>query len=141
MINTEAMLSYDRIFVCGKDARQDLRDSCKKRGIEDHYGFLKPENVEAYLEVCKDVWARWHTTNNFKVGDRVYVKPSEPVVFRDFIRARVTEISTDGWGYHLRAFTQDLPGIFMFNQWDKDLIPRTSKKRKFLPDDSGPDED
>lgn len=134
MINTEAMLFYDRIFMCGKDAREDLRQSCKERGIEDHYGFLKPENVAAYLEVCQELWARWHTTNNFKVGDKVYVKPSESCVFRDFIRATVTETGDPKWGYHLRAFEQDLPAIFMFNMWDKDLIPRTSKKRKFLPD-------
>jgi len=139
MINTEAMLSYDRIFMCGKAAREDLRDSCKKRGIEDHYGFLAPENVKAYLEVCKDVWDRWHTTNNFKVGDKVYVKPREPVLFRDFIRATVTEAGDPKWGYHLRAFRKDLPGIFMFNMWDKDLIPRTNMKRKFLPD--GPEDE
>lgn len=131
------MLAYDRIFMCGEAARQDLRDSCKKRGIEDHWGFLEPENVAAYLEACKEVWDRWHTTNNFKVGDRVYVKPGEFSCLKDFIRARVTEVGDDKWGYHLRAFTQDLPGIFMFNIWDKDLIPRTSKKRKFLP--NGPD--
>lgn len=131
---TDPILAYDRIFMCGKEAREDLKQICKSRNIEDHYSFLKPENVNSYLEACKEVWDRWHTTNDFKVGDKVYVKPSEPAIFRDFIRARVTEISTDGWGYHLRAFTQDLPGIFMFNQWDKDLIPRDSKKRKFLPD-------
>lgn len=130
MINKEAMLSYDRIFMCGKDARDDLRKSCENRGIESHYGFLKPEEVEPYLEVCKDVWARWHTTNNFNVGDKVYVKPSEHSIFDNCIRATVTEISTDGWGYHLRAFKKDLPGIFMFNMWDKDLLPRTGKANK-----------
>ena len=135
MIDTEAMLAYDRIFMCGKAAREDLRESCKDRGIEDHYGFLKPENVASYLEVCKKVWARWHTTNNFKIGDKVYVKPSEPVIFRDYIRATVTEVGDDGWGYHLRAFEQDLPAISLFNIWDKDLIHRTSKKKKFLPED------
>ena len=130
MIDTEAMLAYDRIFMCGKGALDDLMESCKKRGIERHYSFLKAENVEAYLEVCKEVWARWHTTKKFKVGDKVYVKSNESY-FRECIRARVTEVSEKG--YHLRAFTQDLPGIYLFNIWDKDLIRRTNKKKYFLP--------
>lgn len=130
MINKEAMLFYDRIFCSGKDAREDLIKSCEKRGIEEHYGWLKPENVEAYLEVCNEVWARWHTTNNFKVGDKVYVRPSEHSTFPNCIRATVTEVGDPKWGYHLRAFRQDLPGIFMFNMWDKDLIPRIGKANK-----------
>jgi len=132
VINQETMLFYDRIFMCGKDAREDLKGLCLERGIEDHYGFLKPENIKTYLEVCEEVWAKWHTTNKFKVGDKVYVKPGEFSLIKDYIRATVTETGDPKWGYHLRAFTQDLPGIFMFNMWDKDLIPRTGKKKKFL---------
>lgn len=49
------------------------------------------------------------------------------------IRATVTEITTDGWGYHLRAFREDLPGIYMFNMWDKDLQPRIDKTKKPTP--------
>jgi hypothetical protein len=134
MINKEAMLIHDRISACGQDAKDDLTKACEKCGIED-YHFLKPEDVEPYLEICREVLARWHTTDKFKVGDKVYVDPGKPTfAFTNYIRATVTEISTDGWGYHLRAFEQDLPGIFMFNIWDKDLLSRTDKANKPLPE-------
>ena len=130
MINQEAMLTYDRIISCGHGAKEELIKLCNERGIEYHYGFLESNHVELYLEICRDVLARWHTTNKFKVGDKVYVVPSEPTVFKNCIRATVTETGDPKWGYHLRAFEQDLPGIYMFNIWDKDLLYRTSKKNK-----------
>ena len=46
-----------------------------------------------------------------------------------YIRAIITEIDNTGWGYQLRAFQQDLPGIYMYNVWDVDLIPRKNGKK------------
>lgn len=133
MIDREAMLLYDRIRACGQDAKDDLIKACEKCGIEDHYGFLKTEHVKSYLEIGSEILAKWHTTDKFKVGDKVYVDPGKPTfAFKNYIRATVTEVTTDGWGYHLRAFEQDLPGIYMFNIWDKDLLPRTNKSNKPL---------
>lgn len=73
----------------------------------------------------------------FKKGDWVYVCPERPVCsITHFIRAIITEDDPDPeWGYRLRAFKQDLPGIWMFNIWDQDLMPRTSKAMLKIPDD------
>ena len=74
------------------------------------------------------------TTSNFKVGDKVYVVPGRPTfAFTHYIRATITEVGQDGWGYRLRTFLKDLPGIYMFNIWDEDLLPRTDKSQKKLP--------
>ncbi len=76
------------------------------------------------------------TTDKFKIGDKVYVSPGRPTyAFTYYIRATVTEVGQDDWGYRLRAFEQDLPAIYMFNIWDEDLLPRSSKKNKKLPED------
>jgi hypothetical protein len=66
----------------------------------------------------------------YKVGDKVYVHPGESSRVC-YIRATITELD-DGvfGGYELRAFEQDLPGIFMFNVWDDELLPRDSKKEE-----------
>lgn len=73
------------------------------------------------------------TIERFNPGDKVYVVPTEFTFFPNCIRATVTEKNDDGWGYRLRAFESDLPGIFMFNIWDKDLQPRESKANKPVP--------
>jgi hypothetical protein len=132
-MNTEVMLIHDRISACGRGAKKELEGLCEVSGIESHYWFIKPEEVETYLEICNEVLARWHTTDKFKVGDKVYVGSDSPnSVFKNYIRATITEIDKGKWGYHLRAFKQDLPGIYMFNIWDKDLLPRTDKANKPL---------
>ena len=64
----------------------------------------------------------------YKVGDKVHVRSDDPRATYN-IRATVTEVSNDGWGYHLRAFLKDLPGVHMFNMWDRELVPRTGKAR------------
>lgn len=80
------------------------------------------------------------TTSRFSVGDKVYVAHQDScyecgklkdtyTVFTNHIRATITEID-DRWGYHLRAFRQDLPGIYMYNVWDYQLSPRISKANK-----------
>src|SRR4051812_22296329 len=128
-IKAEIMLLYDRIG--GRRARKDVTALCKERGVEEYVpGSCKPGHEKAYLAICKEVYARWHTTTKFKVGDKVYVKPDESSIFPNWIRATVTETGDPKWGYHLRAFRQDLPGIYMFNIWDKDLLLRTSKAVK-----------
>ena len=72
------------------------------------------------------------TNQKFKVGDKVHVDPGEYTrAFKHYIRATITEID-EVCGYRLRAFQQDLPGIYMFNIWDKDLSPRTGRSRKYL---------
>jgi hypothetical protein len=130
-VQEEAINLIDQIKMCGKAARADLNRMCKERGIED--ACFSHEFTELHLEIAKEVFNLWHTTKNFKVGDKVYVVPLTPTVMDTCIRATVTEITDDGWGYHLRAFESDLPGIFMFNIWDKDLHPRTSKAIKPTP--------
>lgn len=71
------------------------------------------------------------TTINFKVGDKVYVLPEKPTFpFKNCIRATVTEVRDDGFGYSLRAFKKDLPGIYMFNIFGE--LPTTLKGRGFL---------
>lgn len=67
------------------------------------------------------------TTNKFKVGDKVYVFSGKDPSSDYVIRAIITSIE-DSSGYNLRAFKKDLPGIYMFNIWDYDLVPRTSNK-------------
>lgn len=116
----------EQIKMYGAVAKADLNRICKERGIEND-PFFSYEFTELHLEIAKEVYALWRTTKNFKVGDKVYVVPLMPTTIPTCIRARVEEVGTDGWGYRLRAFQSDLPGIFMFNMWDKDLKPRTSK--------------
>ena len=72
--------------------------------------------------------ATQRTTLVFNVGDKVHVLSDDPRSTYN-IRAIVTEVSNDGWGYRLRAFLKDLPGIYMFNMWDQELVPRTGKER------------
>lgn len=122
-IKRDIMLIMDRISHCGREAVDEVHNLCKN--VQPH--------TESHLAICQEVLSRWLTTKNFKVGDKVYVHPGRPTVaFTNYIRATVTEINGE-WGYHLRAFKQDLPGIFMFNIWDKDLLPRTNKSNKPLP--------
>lgn len=70
------------------------------------------------------------TANKFKVGDKVHVDPGEYSGFEHYIRATITKVENDEKGYWLRAFGKDLPGIWMFNVWDKDLTTRSSRARK-----------
>lgn len=121
----------DMIKMCGTAAKEDLQRLGKERGI-DNICFSYEYTAE-HLEIAKEVWALHHTTKKFKVGDKVYVVPLTPTFIPNCIRAVVTEVGTDKWGYHLRAFESDLPGVYMFNMWDKDLEPRTSKANKTTP--------
>lgn len=80
-------------------------------------------------------WRRLHqligsveTNLLYKVGDNVHVRSDDPRSTHN-IRAVVTKVTTNGLGYMLRAFQQDLPGIYMFNMWDRELVPRTGKAR------------
>lgn len=66
------------------------------------------------------------TLLKFKVGDKVHVLPQWPTSMHYCIRAVITDVDDC---YHLKAFLQDLPGVWMFNIYDKDLIPRINKKR------------
>lgn len=136
-------------YELGAGVETDIEALCKERGI-DFTGTLiswipismvnspdaiTKEHYDIAIAIGQEVVAKWKTTKNFKVGDKVYVDPGKPThAFENYIRGTITEISTDGWGYHLRAFEEDLPGIFMFNQWDYTLLPRTDKANKRLPD-------
>jgi hypothetical protein len=74
--------------------------------------------------------AQYRTTNRFKVGDKVYVHPSSSfTLLENCIRATITDISENN-GYLLRAFKQDLPGIYMFNVYDYQLELRVGKSIK-----------
>jgi hypothetical protein len=70
------------------------------------------------------------TTANFKVGDHVHVDHNYAMTFGHYIRARITGINN--YGYLLTAFKKDLPGIYMGNIWDKDLVIRKGKARMYL---------
>lgn len=131
-IQQTVMLKLDDIRMCGQGAKDDFKRLCRERGINDDI-FSYREHTQEHLDVCEEVWKLWHTTKNFKVGDKVYVVPTSSTIIPTCIRAIVTEVNDDGWGYRLRAWESDLPGIFMFNIWDKDLEPRTSKKQKPTP--------
>ncbi len=122
----------ESISMCGKAAIEDLREAYRELGIEDDL-YSSAAYADQHLEIAQKVWDRWHTTKNFKIGDKVYVVPLTFTIIKNCIRATVTEINDDGWGYRLRAFESDLPGIFMFNMWDKDLCPRIGKKQKPTP--------
>ncbi len=128
----KAMNLIESIRMSGKAAVEDLRRTCREHGVEDDL-FFSSDYADQYLQIAQEVWDRWHTTNNFKVGDKVYVVPLTHTLMENCIRARVTEIKDDRWGYRLRAFKSDLPGIYMFNMWDKDLQPRVDKKQKPIP--------
>ena len=130
-VQHKVMLKVDQIKLCGKGAVNDFKRLCRDCGIES--SVFSCDYTEAHLEVCEKVLKLWHTTKKFKVGDKVYVIPQTPTIFKYCIRAVVTEVGTDRWGYRLRAFEKDLPGIFMFNMWDKDLKPRFSKANKLIP--------
>lgn len=125
----ELMLIMDNLNSLGQSVREELEAQCPD--IFFWYK-LEPDQIEAYLTVCRKIWAKWHTTEKFKVGDKVYVHPGRHSIYKNCIRATITEINNDGYGYRLRAFEQDLPGIYMFNIWDKDLSPRTNKSHKRL---------
>lgn len=70
------------------------------------------------------------TANSFKRGDKVYIYPGKCNHFTHYIRATVVDV--DDKGYLLKSFQQDLPGIWTFNVWDIDLIPRTSKAKRIV---------
>lgn len=129
----KAMNLVDHIKCYGKLACEDLKQSFQNQGLPSDVYFTS-EFTEKHLEVIQEVYNRWHTTNNFKPGDKVHVVPSDPEssFFPYCIRATVTGISEKS-GYDLRAFQSDLPGIYMFNIWDKDLVPRIGKARMPVP--------
>jgi hypothetical protein len=141
-IQEEVMFKADDIKMLGQGAKDDFARLCRERGISDDLYWVSKFTKE-HLKVCEEVWNLWHTTTKFKVGDKVHVVPTQPTLFTHCIRATVTEVNDDGWGYRLRAFESDLPGIYMFNMWDKDLQPRVGKTRKpvppelFIGDDDG----
>jgi len=123
----------ESIRMCGKTAFENLNRNFRDCGIEDDL-FFSRDYTDKHLEIAQAVWNLWHTTNNFKVGDKVYVVPLTHTLMKNCIRATITEAdNNDGWGYRLRAFESDLPGIYMFNIWDKDLQPRIGKKNKPTP--------
>ena len=131
-IQERVMFKLDKIKDLGEGAKKEYTRLCKRRGISSglyEYHLATSEN----LEVCDIVWRKWHTTKKFKVGDKVYVVPSTPTTVKYCIRATITEIGKDGWGYRLRAFKSDLPSIYMFNAWDKDLQIRVNKSKKTTP--------
>lgn len=133
-IDQDITLLFDQIkYSCGQKAKEDVKLLCLERKIDYNDFWAGYDLTQNHLNLLQEVWDKWHTTNKFKVGDKVYVVPVTHTTFNYCIRATVTEVSTDKWGYHLRAFESDLPAIFMFNMWDKDLIPRTDKKRKLVP--------
>ena len=77
-------------------------------------------------------------TLKYKTGDKVYVHPcfgERSRAFKNYIRATVIHIRSvaDG-GYWVKAFHQDLPGGDMFNLWDEDLLSRTDRSHKPLPE-------
>lgn len=127
----KAMNLVDYIKCYGKLAREDLKQSLQNQGLPYDVCFTL-DFTEKHLEVIQEVYNRWHTTNNFKAGDKVHVLPSESSFFPYCIRATVTGISEKS-GYDLRAFESDLPGIYMFNIWDKDLLPRVGKAKMPVP--------
>jgi hypothetical protein len=130
-IQTKVMLKVDTIEMLGKDAKAHFRKLCQERKIEcNPFSF---EYTEEHLKCAEETLKLWRKTEKFKVGDKVYVVSTSPTLMKDCIRAVVTEIGDDGWGYRLRAFEQDLPGIYMFNMWDKDLQIRVGKKKKPTP--------
>jgi hypothetical protein len=131
-IQEQVMFKCDDIKMLGQGAKDDFKRLCRERKISDDL-YAVYEYTEEHLKVCEEVWALWHTTKKFKVGDKVYVVPTTHTTIPTCIRATVTEVNDDGWGYRLRAWESDLPGIYMFNIWDKDLEPRTSKKQKPTP--------
>jgi hypothetical protein len=128
-LRKKLMLAHDEICML-KEGRKDFAKLCLEHGLEEFFliGLVPADQLQTYIDLCGQVYAKWHTTDKFKVGDKVYVVSGWPCETYH-IRATVTEVSTDGWGYHLRAFRQDLPGLFLFNIWDKDLIPRTGRKQ------------
>jgi hypothetical protein len=128
----KAMNLVESIRQCGRAAVEDLKQLCRDRGVEDDLCFTV-DYKDHHLAIAQEVWNRWHTIKNFKVGDKVYVVPLTHTLMKSCIRATVTEVNDDGWGYRLRAFESDLPGIYMFNMWDKDLQPRVGKKNKPTP--------
>ncbi len=128
----KVMILIESIRQCGKAAVEDLKRTCRERGVDDDLCFSL-NHTDQHLEIAQEVWNSWHTTKNFKVGDKVYVVPLTCTLMKSCIRATVTEVNDDGWGYRLRAFESDLPGIYMFNMWDKDLQTRVGKKNKPTP--------
>ena len=114
-----------------KKSRHEFKELARERGLDENVYFLA-EYTDEHIKVMQEIWNRWHTTNNFKVGDKVYVVPNHITTMKTCIRATVTEVDSKR-GYFLRAFESDLPGIYMFNIWDKDLEIRTSKKNKLTP--------
>lgn len=80
------------------------------------------------------------TNTKFKVGDKVYVYPGKYSSFKFYIRATITDIDNTLYGgYFLKAFEKDLPGIWMFNIYDRDLIIRYNKTNKSIDETLHPD--
>jgi hypothetical protein len=119
-------------------AEAELEALCKEQGI-DYLDIRLYRWEKLYVDklraILDDILSRYRVSKNFKVGDKVYVEPDRPTrVFEHYIRATVTSVD-EKKGYELRAFKEDLPGIYMFNIWDRNLILRVGKSKKKLPDD------
>lgn len=131
--NLSALMNLtESLRCCGTLAIEELRTAYASHGIEDCVTLIS-KCTDQHVAVAQEVWNRWHTTTKFKVDDKVYVVPLTFTSFEYCIRATVTEVGDDGHGYRLRAFASDLPGIYMFNIWDKDLAPRTDKSQRRVP--------
>ena len=120
----EAKTLVEIMMGCGRVMMEDLRKACRDRNLEDGLCWT----TDDHLEVVKGIWDRWHTTSKFQVGDKVHVLPTGPTRMKTCIRATITEVGSDGWGYRLRAFKRDLPGIYLFNIWDFELVPRLDRR-------------
>ena len=69
------------------------------------------------------------TNIKFKPGDKVYLRPKKWSRTEYYIRATIQEPS-ENVGYLLKAFSEDCPGIHMFNYWDDEILPRVGKRKK-----------
>jgi hypothetical protein len=120
------MDATDNIKMLGPEAIADYTRLCTQHNVESFIYTLPRNFTETHLKICETIWKSYHTTNNFKIGDKVYLKTES-----HYIRATITYKSQKG--YELKAFKKDTPNIHFVNIWDKDLIPRKNQLKKKMP--------
>lgn len=113
-----------KIFTTLKHCYVSQTPSYLHRSFDDHPIGRQWSGVYSLLSDAK-------TNLVYKVGDKVHIITSKRESGHN-VRATVTKVDNDGYGYHLQAFRKDSALIHVYNVWDHQLVPRVGKTRRLF---------